>query len=188
MISAWGIEVEQIVSDQYSLRIVASEEEASAREGPTVVVPTLQFPEKTTPLVQTLNSLTREAECISVWRPLRAFWRLHRLRRRFNVERDEASRTLEHCYARLREPVEGATTIDSGWIQSLSMAIGTSALFQLQSALQHAGEVFDRKSAYSLAFLSLYIAITTSVLTPFLEPIYTAASEAMSSLTCSVPL
>ena len=175
----------RIVSDRDTIRIVGTEEEASVGQGDAVVVPTLQLPEKTTPLIQSLNSLTREAESISVWRPLQAFWRIHRLRRRFDAERDEATETLEHCYDRLRAPIQGAT-IESGRFQSLSMVIGASALLQLQSALQRAGEVFDRKSAYSLAFLSLYVVITTSVLTPFLEPVYSAASETMSRWTCAV--
>lgn len=45
------------------------------------------------------------------------------------------------------------------------MATGTSAALQLQYALHGVGEVLDRKSAYSLALLSLYIAVISLILT-----------------------
>jgi hypothetical protein len=87
---------------------------------------------------------------------------------RFNVERGKAAAMLQLCCDRLREPVEGASAMDNAWIQAWSTAVGASALLQLQSSLQAASEVLDRKSAYALAVFSLYFAVIAFVVTPFL--------------------
>src|SRR5262245_31296160 len=145
------------------LRLVESREEDPGGEGLPVVVPTLQLPDKVAPLVSNLNLIAQEAEGIAVLCPILAFWRLHRIRPRFDVERGKAISMLQHCYDRLREPVEGAPPMDNAWLQGWSTAAGTSALLQLQSALQAASEVQDRKSAYALAAFSPYVALITFV-------------------------
>ena len=55
--------------------------------------------------------------------------------------------------------------MDNAWFQGFSTALGTSALFRLQSAYQAVGEVIDRKAAYTLAAISLYVAMLSMVLT-----------------------
>jgi hypothetical protein len=157
-----------MVGDATILRFVASKEEDPGGAGLAVVVPTLLLPEKVAPLVNSLNLIAQDAESVSVLRPIPAFWRLHRIRPKFDDERRKASAMLEHCYDRLREPVEGASSMDNAWIQGWSTASGTSALLQLQSALQSASEVLDRKSAYALAVFSLYFGLISFVVTPFL--------------------
>ena len=67
------------------------------------------------------------------------------------------------CHVRMREPVEGGSSIDR--FQGFSTALGTSALFQLQSTFQAAREVLDRKAAYVLAAISLYVAVLSMFLT-----------------------
>jgi ABC-type Fe3+ transport system permease subunit len=55
--------------------------------------------------------------------------------------------------------------MDNAWLQGFSTALGTSALFRLQSEFQSLGEVLDRKAAYALAAFSLYVAILSMALT-----------------------
>jgi len=149
------------------LRFVESKEEDPGGERVPVVVPTLRLPDKVAPL-SSLNLIAQEAEGIAVLRPVLAFWQLHRIRPRFNVERGKVAAMLQLCCDRLREPVEGASAMDNAWIQAWSTAVGASALLQLQSSLQAASEVLDRKSAYALAVFSLYFAVIAFVVTPFL--------------------
>jgi len=156
------------MADKTKLRFVESKEEDPGGEGLPIVVPTLQLPAKVAPLVSSLNLIAQEAEGIAVLRPVLAFWQLHRIRPRFNVERGKVAAMLQLCCDRLREPVEGASAMDNAWIQAWSTAVGASALLQLQSAFQAASEVLDRKSAYALAVFSLYFAVIAFVVTPFL--------------------
>ena len=155
------------MADKTILRFVESKEEDPGGEGSPVVVPTLQLPDKVVSLVSSLNLIAQEAEGIAVLRPVLSFWQLHRIRPRFNVERGKAAAMLQLCCDRLREP-EGASAMDNVWIQAWSTGVGASALLQLQSSLQAASEVLDRKSAYALAVFSLYFAVIAFVVTPFL--------------------
>ena len=98
------------------LRFIASKEDDPGGAGLAVVVPTLLLPEKVVPLVSSLNLIAQDAERISVLRPIWAFWRLYCIRPRFNAERSRATEMLAHCYDRLKEPVEGASSLDNAWI------------------------------------------------------------------------
>jgi hypothetical protein len=126
------------MADKTILRFVESKEEDPGGEGVPVVVPTLRLPDKVAPLVSNLNLIAQEAEGIAVLRPVLAFWQLHRIRPRFDLERGKAAAILQLCCDRLREPVEGASAMDNAWIQAWSTAVGASALLQLQSSLQAA--------------------------------------------------
>jgi hypothetical protein len=132
-----------------------------------MVIPTLNLRDRSKPSVRVLTSIASEAEAISVWRPIHAFLRLNEIRPRFKTERVQASTILHHCHDRLNEPVEGGPVTDMAWLQSWATATGTSVLFELQSAVQAAAEVLDRKAAYSLAVFSLYVALVSTALTLF---------------------
>jgi hypothetical protein len=141
-----------------TLRFVDTVTEADAAKDRTVVIPALLLAEKVIPLIRSLSAITDDAEQISVWRPIIAFCKLKRIRPRWNAERVKAAAMLDHCYDRLKEPVERGSSADNAWFQGWSAAIGTSV-----DALHGGGEVLDRKSAHSLASLSLYIALISLI-------------------------
>lgn len=148
-----------------SFRIVETIAEAESGEGSAVVVPTLRLDEKVSPLVQELSSLAQSAEAVSVWRPLYSVTTLRELRGNFREIIPRYTEIVTLCHARMGEPVERGSSMDNAWLQGFSTALGTSALFRLQSAFQSLGEVLDRKAAYTLAAFSLYIAILSMALT-----------------------
>src|SRR5262249_60325459 len=100
------------------LRFVESKEEDPGGERVPVVVPTLRLPDKVAPLVSSLNLIAQEAEGIAVLRPVLALWQLHRIRPRFNVERGKAAAMLQLRCVRLREPVEGASSMATPCMQA----------------------------------------------------------------------
>jgi hypothetical protein len=151
--------------DSDSIRIVETLEESKSGEGTAIVVPTLRLDDKVRPLVNELSALAQSAEMVSVWRPLHAYARLRELRKKFAAITPTHREILNHCHRCMMEPVEGAATMENAWFQGYSTALGTSAILQLQSAFQAVGEVIDRKAAYGLAALSLYIAVFSMLLT-----------------------
>jgi hypothetical protein len=72
--------------------------------------------------------------------------------------------SLKQNFDRLGEPVERGSSMDNAWLQSYSTALGTAAALQLLSSYRAVGEVIDRKAAYSMAILSLYIALLSLLL------------------------
>ncbi len=148
-----------------SFRIVETIAEAGSGEGSAIVVPTLRLDQAVSPLVQELSSLMQSAEAVSVWRPLHSTKNVRGLRAKFRAIVPRYTEIVALCHARMGEPVERGSSMDNAWLQGFSTALGTSALFRLQSAFQSVGEVLDRKAAYTLAAFSLYVAILSMVLT-----------------------
>ena len=147
------------------LQIVETEQEAKSYENSSVIVPTLRLEEKISPAVSLLASLTLRAEKVSIWRPFHATRALSSLRAELDAITNQYKEAVDLCHARMRAPVGGGSSMDNAWFQGFSTALGTSALFQLQSTYQSAGEVLDRKAAYALAAISLYVAVLSMVLT-----------------------
>lgn len=148
-----------------SFRIVEAVADAESGNGPTVVVPALRLEEKTRSLISELARLAEAGEKVVVWRPLHAYIVLRSLRTQFKSLLPRYKESVTLCHERMAEPVEGGSSMDNAWLQGFSTAIGTSVLFQLQSAFQSVGEVLDRKGAYSIATFSLYIAMLSMALT-----------------------
>lgn len=147
------------------IRFVETVAEAEATTGAVIVVPSLRLMEKIGPLVENLTTLAHSGESISVWRPLHAWWKLRSLRSQFETLTPRFRETITSCHDRMAQPVERGSSMDNAWLQGYSTAVGTSAIFQLQSAYQSVGEVLDRKAAYALAAFSLYVAVVSMVLT-----------------------
>lgn len=148
-----------------SFRIVETEAEAKSQQSQAIVVPTLRIDEQIAPVVSKLAALTQRAEVISIWRPLHATSALRAHRAELGALSSQYNDAVTLCHLRMREPVGGGSSMDNAWLQGFSTALGTSALFQLQSTFQSAGEVLDRKAAYALAAISLYVAVLSMVLT-----------------------
>lgn len=148
-----------------STRIVETTEEASAGEGIAIVVPTLRLDEKVRPITTELSALARRAESTAVWRPIHAFRSLSRHRVEFAALSARYGEAVDLCHVRMGDPVGGGSSSDNAWFQGFSTALGTSALLKLQFAYQSVGEVLDRKAAYALAAISLYVAILSMLLT-----------------------
>lgn len=148
-----------------SIRFVETASEADAATDAVIVVPCLRLMQQVEPLAEGLSNLARSGESISVWRPIHAWRKLKSLRSQFALLTPRFQEAIKSCHDRLAQPVERGCSIDNAWLQGYSTAVGTSALFQLQSAFQSVGEVLDRKAAYALAAFSLYIAIASMVLT-----------------------
>jgi hypothetical protein len=147
------------------IRFVETVAEAEAATEAVIVVPGLRLMQKVEPLTEDLRTLAHSGESISVWRPIHTWQKLRSLRLQFESLTPRFKETIKTCHDRMVQPVERGSSIDNAWLQGYSTAVGTSAIFQLQSAFQSVGEVLDRKAAYALAAFSLYIAVVSMLLT-----------------------
>ena len=148
-----------------SMRIVETEAEAKSHQSQAIVVPTLRLDEQITPVISKLAELAQRAEVISIWRPLHATRALKLHRTELEALSLQYKEAVTLCHLRMRELVAGGSSMDNAWFQGFSTALGTSAIFQLQSTFHSASEVLDRKAAYSLAAISLYVAVLSMILT-----------------------
>jgi hypothetical protein len=146
-------------------RIVETEAEAKSHQVQAIVVPTLRLDEQIAPVLLKLAELAQRAEAVSIWRPFHSALALISHRAELEALSPKYKEAISLCHARMREPVGGGSSMDNAWFQGFSTALGTSALFQLQSTFQSAGEVLDRKAAYALAAISLYVAVLSMALT-----------------------
>lgn len=151
--------------DTDSIRFVETIAEAEGATDAVIVVPCLRLMQKVEPLAEEFSTLARTGESISVWRPVHSWRKLKGLRTQFDLLTPRFNDDIKYCHDRMGQPVERGSSIDNAWLQGYSTAVGTSALFQLQSAFQSVGEVLDRKAAYALAAFSLYVAVVSMVLT-----------------------
>jgi hypothetical protein len=148
-----------------SIRFVETVADAEGATDVAIVVPCLRLMQKIEPLAEALSTLAGSGESISVWRPIHSWRKLKSIRSQFDLLTPRFREAIKTCHDRMGQPVERGSSIDNAWLQGYSTAIGTSALFQLQSAFQSVGEVLDRKAAYALAAFSLYVAVISMVLT-----------------------
>ncbi len=146
-------------------KIIETREEKTDCATKAIVVPTLRLDQYIEPTATALNSLAHQIESISVWNPFGAFFSHKKYQTQFETFKQKYIESVDHCHKRMRDPVEGGNGIDNAWMQGFSTSLGTSALIQLQSTYQNVNESLDRKAAYSLAAISLYISIISIVLT-----------------------
>lgn len=140
-------------------------EARSKDTGKLVYTPALYLPSRVKPLCEKLQALAASANEVNVLNPATAFSRLRALRGRFQEIEPTCRHELNECLRRLAEPTEGAGAIDLAWIQGFNSAAGMSASNSLNLAYSAVGEALDRKSAYSLACLSLYLSLISLVVT-----------------------
>jgi hypothetical protein len=137
----------------------------SESTGKLVYTPALYLPSRVKPLCEKLQALATSANEVNVLNPVTAFSRLHGVRGKFFEIEPTCRAELEECLRRLAEPTEGAGALDLAWIQGFNSAAGMSASNSLNLAYSAVGEALDRKSAYSLACLSLYLSVVSIVAT-----------------------
>ncbi len=142
-----------------------SEYTRSGSDDAYIYTAALFLPSRVKPLCTELQALADQATEVNVLNPLTSFRRLHRIRETFTALLPQSRIQYDDCLKRLAAPVEGASGLDSGWIQGFTSAAGTSAILELSSSLSSVSETLDRKSAYSLACFSLYISVVSLVAT-----------------------
>jgi hypothetical protein len=118
----------------------------------------LFLPHRVHAVCQELRALASSLEQVNVLNTVAAYACVRTVRRKFSERRAVYKELLDDCTSRLAEPVDGASTIDSGWIQAWAVASGVAGLQELTQALSALTEAMDRKAAYTLACFSLYIA------------------------------
>jgi hypothetical protein len=121
----------------------------------------LHLPIRVRPLCERLQQLAATANAVNVLNPLSSYRRLSRVRRELESCSTEYHASTRDCLTRLAEPVEGTTAADLAWIQGFTMANGIAALMELNSTFSSVAEALDRKSAYSMACFSLYVAVVS---------------------------
>jgi hypothetical protein len=164
-VKAWTDAILKARSRSCSFTDDRAEFERERADGKTVIyTAALHLPQAVHSLSEGLRSLAQHANSVNVLRPIRAYRRLAAVRENLDRLSPQYHAQLAHCQKRLAEPVEGASEIDFGFIQGVTTAIGTSALFELTNAYSSGSEALDRKSAYAMACFSLYIALISLVL------------------------
>jgi len=157
-----------VINPNAETRITDDRTEYERKRGDKVCVvyaAALYLPSRVGSLCERLRSLANAANAVNILEPVSSYRRLRAIRSEFDALATEYRTQYDDCLSRLAEPVEGASGIDSGWIQGFTTAAGTSAILQLSSAYSSIGETLDRKSAYAVACFSLYVAIVSLVLT-----------------------
>ncbi len=136
-----------------------SEFESRKPDGTTLVYTgALHLPQNLKPYCEELRELNYQVEQVNVMRPLSSYFRLRDIRAKWLRRRQTYELQLSQCIHRMGEPVEGASSIDLSWIQGFTFAAGMSAFLELQGSMAAVTESLDRKSAYSMAIFSLYVA------------------------------
>ena len=130
-----------------------------------VLTPALHQPSRIRPVAEAIRAIATAAESVNTFNSASAFMKLRRLRADFADNQPTATAMLRSCTHRVGEPVEGATSLELGWVQGFTFAAGISAFTELNAALSSASEARDRKAAYAMAIFSLYIAIVSLVAT-----------------------
>jgi hypothetical protein len=130
-----------------------------------ILAPALYMPYKVKEIAEYFRSISSRAESVSILNTVTALRDLRALRKEYSARDQEAHAALRDTVEMLGEPVEGVSSLELGWVQGFTLAAGLSAYTNLQSAVTAASEALDRKSAYSMACFSLYIAVISLVAT-----------------------
>jgi hypothetical protein len=139
--------------------------ESSIQAGQNVMLtPALHLPSKVKNVSEHFRNIATAGETVSILNSLFAYRELSRLRKLQRERMLEGEEAIADVVTRLGVAVEGGTPIDLAWIQGANTAAGISAYANLHGAMSAASEVLDRKSAYVLACVSLYISIVSLVL------------------------
>ena len=121
----------------------------------------LHLPQQVKPMCEELWQLSRNAENVNIFNPISSYFKLREIRRNYSERHLAFQSQLHDCVTRMSKPVEGATTMELSWIQGFTFAAGMSAFTELNVSLSAVSEALDRKSAYSMACFSLYVAFVS---------------------------
>ena len=152
-------------SDNYRFVVERSEYEAADKGARVAYAPALVLPDAVAPTAMKLEQIAASVAAINVLRPIHAFKLLKKARSELSAAQARYQACLADCHRRLGAPVEGAPVMDNSWFQGISTAMGLSAISRLTEANRSAAEVVDRKSAYALASVSMYVALVSLVAT-----------------------
>ncbi len=130
-----------------------------------VFAPGINLPVIVKPTVTSLRQLARSIESVNPINPLSSLRELRRYRSRFVEAYPAAEAELNNCTESLGRPVEGASNLDFAFLQAMHSAGSTSAIASLQSAMSAVSEALDRKIAYAVASLSMYVAVISLLAT-----------------------
>ncbi len=131
----------------------------------SILVPNLDIDKVVNPISQKLGEIQLIAEKINVWRPLHAFKSIRNVKREQQKYVEIYTKIIDQIFKNLNEPVQGASGIDAGWLQTWSTSRGLAGLIRLQSTWSQVNELTDRKTAYSVACFSIYIALISLIVT-----------------------
>lgn len=141
-----------------------SEYERARADGENITyTAALHLPNIVKPLCEELTSLASSANQVNVLNPFSSYRQLRAVRNRFSERTSRYLAQVQDCRSRLAEPVEGASPLELGWFQGFTFASGMAALMELNSSISSVSEALDRKSAYTMACFSLYIAVLSLV-------------------------
>ena len=130
----------------------------------SIIIPTLNIENSIEPLVEKIFQITRDTEKVNIMNPFSGLRCLPELSKCKKKIQDEYDHTIKKCYDLLAEPVQGPGMV-MAFSQAWSTAKGLSAVTKLQEAWRNVDALLDRKYAYSIAVLSIYIAVISFILT-----------------------
>lgn len=139
-------------------------EPAKAPVRGAIVIPTFGLWLELDPLCADIKALLDDAERVRFLNPCSAFWRLNRISRKRSALRAQYESAIHKCLERTTQHVDGPV-LDSAALQTWSKSIGEAVLFRIHSLWGDLGATVDRRFAYALASLSLYIASVSLVAT-----------------------
>lgn len=143
--------------EDYDTRNKAGEE--------VIYAASIYMPSTVAPICKELQQLSADAESINPLNSLSSFFKLRSIRRKWRDGQQKFQSQLNSCVQLMGEPVEGASALDSGWIQGWNSAAGMSALTMLSTALSSVSNLLDRKTAYATACFSIYLALVSILIT-----------------------
>jgi hypothetical protein len=130
-----------------------------------IQVPGHGLVEEVEPLAQEVTALAREIESVNVINPFAAFIRLRRLETSRSELAKKVGEKLSKSLGALRSPVNNAPGGMAGYFQALSVGQSLTATLILQGQWQRLVSSFDRKSAFTVASISIYISIVALLVT-----------------------
>ena len=125
----------------------------------------IHMPNTVAPICRELQQLSADAESINCLNPVSSYFKLRSIRRKWQNGQQKFQSQLNSCIQLMGEPVEGASSLDSGWIQGWNSAAGISALTMLYTALSSVSGLLDRKTAYTMAYFSIYLVLVSILVT-----------------------
>jgi len=120
-----------------------------------IMVPTLKIDELTAPVINKIIDMTSTVGELSILNPLALIKHIS-LNKEKREARKEYNSVLQKCYDLLKLPVSGPGFV-MAQMQSWSTAKGFSAIFEIQDVWREFDSIYDRKLAYFIAIISLYI-------------------------------
>jgi hypothetical protein len=132
----------------------------------SIIVPALNIEEKITPICDILEGLSQKTQKVNILLPIISILRLNKIKKEQQKLRAEYDNYESKCIEALTTPCSGAG-FTLAFIQSWSTAKGLSALIRLKSGWYEIDALIDRKYSFSIATLSLYIALISFIVSMY---------------------